>query len=127
MSILAFYTDSYWNSLVLIHRAMVRAHLQSGFVGAQITLMTGKPLLGSPKNQIILEECRYKLLFTDTKSSFIISSSSRVPGSSGSLIVLTISIIEVHTNYISHHRLQVSATLGRHHSCPHCTLQLGLP
>jgi len=41
MSILAFYTDSYWKSFDLMHNAMVRAHLHSGFVGAQVILMYG--------------------------------------------------------------------------------------
>lgn len=44
MSIFASLIDNFWNSLVLMHNAIVSAHLQSGFVGAQITLIIGMPL-----------------------------------------------------------------------------------
>ena len=56
------------------------------------------------------------LLFTSTKSSLTILSSSRVPGSSGSLIVLMISN---HEHGEAYHRLQASMPQYPHRKCLH--------
>lgn len=49
---MAFWIDSCWKSFVRMHKAIVRAHLHSGFVGPHVILITGKPDCGSSGSQL---------------------------------------------------------------------------